>query len=200
MRRGPFRRLAVTVTIGVVTALAVLAAAHVAHAQSGIVKREAWGARPAVTGRMQAHTIKGIIIHHTSARQKKGASLASKLRNLQHFSLNPGRVGKRAKPAWGDVPYHFYIGVSGRTAEGRSLKYAGDTNTGYKTDGWIQIVLEGDFTKEQPAPAQLAALRRLTSELKARYRITGNRISGHNDHASTNCPGPNLKRHIPSLR
>jgi len=36
--------------------------------------------------------------------------------------------------------------------------------------------------------------------LKARYRITGNRISGHNDHASTNCPGPNLKRHIPSLR
>lgn len=169
-------------------------------AQSGIVKREQWGARSAVVKRMRTHKPSGIVIHHTSIRQQKRLSLERKMRGLQSFSQRAGRVGKRRKPAWGDVPYHFYIGASGRVAQGRRLKFAGDTNTRYNTAGWIQIVLEGDFTKEQPRPAQLKSLRYLTKRLVRMYGLSGTRIMAHNDLASTNCPGPNLKKHIRSLR
>jgi hypothetical protein len=158
------------------------------------------GGRTALTERMRVHSISGIIIHHTAVRQQPHVSLEKKMLPLQSFSQRPGKVGKRIKPAWGDVPYHFYIGVSGHTAAGRNLKYAGDTNTRYDTAGWIQIVVEGDFKTDQPRPAQLTNLPRLTSRLIRRYKIPGSRISGHNDHASTDCPGPNLKRYLPILR
>ncbi|GAG54010.1 unnamed protein product, partial [marine sediment metagenome] len=177
-----------------------IACSNLALAESNVLKREAWGAKPAVTSRMRAHKPSGIVIHHTSVRQQRRLSIEKKMRGLQSFSQRPGRVGKRRKPAWGDVPYHFYIGASGRVAQGRSLKFAGDTNTRYSTAGWIQIVLEGDFTKEKPTGGQLTSLRDLTKRLTRRYGISGERITAHNDHASTNCPGSNLKKHIPSLR
>ncbi len=165
-----------------------------------LVTREAWGAKPAIQQRMTEHRPSGLIIHHTSVAQQPKLSLERKMSGLQAFSQRPGKVGKRRKPAWGDVPYHYYIGVSGRIAEGRSLQYAGDTNTNYSTSGWIQVVVEGDFTKEKPAQAQLAALRALTTHLKTTFGITGARITAHDDHASTNCPGSALKRYLPTLR
>jgi hypothetical protein len=171
-----------------------------AFAQPQIVSRQAWGAKSAVTNLMTPHKISGIMIHHTSVKQQPRVSLERKMRGLQGFSMRPGKVGRRSKPAWGDVPYHYYIGVSGRTAEGRDLRFAGDTNTRYQTAGWIQVVLEGDFKSDIPNPAQLSALRNLTAYLKKRHAISGARIAGHNDHASTDCPGPNLKKHLPSLR
>lgn len=171
-----------------------------AHAQTNIVSRTAWGAKPAVTARMKRHKVSGLMLHHTSVRQQPRISLEKKMRGLQGFSMRPGRVGKRKKPTWGDVPYHFYIGVSGRVAEGRNLAYAGDTNTRYSTDGWIQVVVEGDFKKNHPTAAQLTSLKRLFKQLRSKYGIPANRISGHNDHASTDCPGPNLKKYLPSLR
>lgn len=169
-------------------------------ADIAIVSRDAWGAKPAVDARMKRHTPQAIIIHHTSVRQQPKVSLERKMRGLQGFSQREGRVAGRRKPAWGDVPYHYYIGVSGRVAEGRSLDFAGDTNTPYDTQGYIQVVVEGDFTKEKPSDGQVLALRALVAELKSRFNIPGARISGHNDHASTDCPGPHLKKHIPSLR
>ncbi len=171
-----------------------------AMAQAGPISRAMWAAQPAVAARMRPHEISGIMVHHTSARQRPNITLRHKMRRLQRFSLRPGKVGQRHKPAWGDVPYHYYIDASGRLAEGRNLAYAGDTNTRYDTSGWVQIVVEGDFTHEQPNPRQLATLDRLTRHLKQHYAISGKRISGHNDHATTNCPGPNLKRYLPSLR
>jgi len=171
-----------------------------ASAQTNIVSRSAWKAKPAVTQRMRTHKISGIMIHHTSVRQQPKISLERKMRGLQGFSMRPGKVGKRRKPSWGDVPYHYYIGVSGRTAQGRSLKYAGDTNTRYNPAGWIQVVVEGDFKTNVPTGAQIASLRRLTKQLRARYGISAKKISGHNDLASTDCPGPNLKKFLPLLR
>ncbi len=165
-----------------------------------IVSRDAWNAKPAIERLMTRHDPKAIIVHHTSVRQQPRVSLERKMRGLQGFSQREGKVAGRHKPAWGDVPYHFYIGVSGRVAEGRSLAFAGDTNTSYDTSGYIQIVVEGDFTKEEPSAGQVDALRRLVADLKSRFGIPGARISGHNDHADTNCPGPSLKKLIPSLR
>ncbi|MEL7543545.1 MAG: peptidoglycan recognition family protein [Pseudomonadota bacterium] len=174
--------------------------AALAVEKPSIVSRAEWNAKAARTDRMKRQTPREIIIHHTAVRQQPKISLERKMRGLQGFSMRPGRVGLRKKPAWGDVPYHFYIGVSGRIAEGRSLRFAGDTNTRYSVADRIQVVLEGAFDKERPRAKQLAALSQLLGWLTAEYAIAPEKISGHNDHAQTNCPGPHLKAKLPAIK
>jgi N-acetyl-anhydromuramyl-L-alanine amidase AmpD len=186
------------------TLLAALAAAAPTAAEPiavpDIVPRAAWGAKPADTGLMQAQAPREIVIHHTAEPQRPDQSLAQQLQRLQRFSRTAGEVEGRPKPAWGDVPYHFYIDAAGHIGEGRSVAYAGDTNTRYSTANRIQIVLDGHFDKEQPSAAQLRSLDRLVVWLAAKYRVPAARISGHNDHVTTDCPGRNLKSYLPELR
>jgi hypothetical protein len=190
--------------VGLALVLVAFAAALSALAQEGgapdVVRRSAWGAKPADTALMKPQTPHEIVIHHTSVRQQPKLTLEQKLRGLQSFSQTPGTVNARPKPAWGDMPYHFYIDLGGRIGEGRDVKYAGDTNTKYSTANRIQIVLEGHFDKEQPTPAQLQSLDRFVIWLAAKYRVPAGKISGHNDHVPTDCPGSNLKDHLPALR
>jgi hypothetical protein len=171
-----------------------------------IVPRSAWGAKPADTGLMKPQLPREIVIHHTAERQQSELTLAQKLQRLQRFSRAPGTVTApgspdgRPKAAWGDVPYHFYIDSGGRIGEGRDVRYAGDTNTEYDPANRIQIVLEGQFDKEQPTPAQLQSLDRLAIWLAAKYRVAPGKISGHGDHVVTDCPGQGLKAYLPVLR
>ena len=172
-------------------------------AQPELLMRAAWNAKPANINLMRAQSrIKGIIIHHTGERQQPKVSLERKLRGLQSFSTQPAVLGgtKKAKPAWGDMPYHFYIDVSGRIGEGRDVAFAGDTNTGYVTDGFIQVVVEGEFGKETPDPRQLAALDSLVIWLAGRFKVPAAAITGHNDHAKSECPGRNFKPYLTELR
>ena len=182
----------------VAAALASLAAAE--SEAPPIVPRATWGAKPANTEMMKAQTPLEIVIHHTGERQQPKLSLEKKLRGLQSFSQAPGSVNGRPKVAWGDVPYHFYIASDGRIGEGRDVGYAGDTNTKYSTANRIQIVVEGHFDKEEPSPAQLQALDRLVVWLARKYRVPADKITGHNDHVSTDCPGRHLKSYLPTLR
>lgn len=166
-----------------------------------IVPRSAWGARPADPTLMKAHTPREIVIHHTAEPQRPGQTLAQKLQRLERFSRAEGSVENRPKPAWGDVPYHYYIDAAGRIAEGRSIYYEGDTNTPYSTAGRIQVVLEGHFDNEEPGAAQKRALDRLVVWLAAKYQLPAAKISGHSDHVpSSSCPGRNLKSYLPLLR
>ncbi|MGO9984566.1 MAG: peptidoglycan recognition family protein, partial [Rhodomicrobium sp.] len=119
---------------------------------------------------------------------------------LQNFGMKPARVGLLTKPAWGDIPYHFYIDFAGKIGEGRDIDFAGDATTSFDNDGRIQITVEGDFEREQPAEAQLASLRKLVTWLAFQYSITAENISGHGDHDQTNCPGRNLKPFLEDLR
>ena len=166
-----------------------------------IVPRAAWAARPPDVSLMKRQMPRGIVVHHTGEKSAPQLTLGDKLQKLQNFARSAGRVGTSPKPPWGDLPYHFYIDASGRIGEGRSLAFAGDSNTAYDTSDLIQIVLEGHFNVEQPAPAQLIALDRLVTWLAARYRIRAEHISGHSDHVGgTECPGEGLKRYLPDLR
>lgn len=164
-----------------------------------ILSREQWNAAPAKPELMKRQTVREIIIHHTSVRQQPNISLGRKMRGLQGFSMRPGKVGSRNKPAWGDVPYHFYIGVSGGIAEGRSLEFAGDTNTRYDTANRVQVVLEGHFDNERPNAKQIEALKQLLAWLAASHQLSASAISGHNDHAPTDCPGKHLKALFPEI-
>lgn len=173
---------------------------NAAQEPPAIVPRAAWGAKPAEAALMREQSLREIIVHHTSVRQQPGLSLEKKLQGLQAFSQRQGQVGTRLKPAWGDVPYHYYIDVTGRIGEGRALSYAGDTNTKYDTMNRIQIVVEGHFDSEEPSAGQIVALKGLVQWLSTKYKIPGDKISAHNDHAATDCPGRNLKRFMDDLR
>jgi hypothetical protein len=165
-----------------------------------IVSRQAWGARSANEALMKLQTPKAIVIHHTGELQKPKRTLETKLKGLEEFSRKPGKVGAKIKPEWGDVPYHFYIDASGRIGEGRSLAFAGDTNTGYDTSDKIQIVVEGEFEHEQPHAEQLASLRALVVWLASRHAIPPEKITNHSDNAQTDCPGAHLKPFLTELR
>jgi N-acetylmuramoyl-L-alanine amidase len=187
-----------------VTALALTAAIAQAAERSAappIVPRAAWGAKPADASLMKPLEPREIVIHHTGEKRRPQLTLSEKLQKLQRFSQSVGLVGTAPKPPWGDVPYHFYVDAAGRIAEGRSLAFAGDSNTPYDTAGRIQIAVEGHFDEEQPSAAQLAALDRLVLWLAARHRLPAANISGHSDHVdNTQCPGQGLKAHLPTLR
>jgi N-acetylmuramoyl-L-alanine amidase len=164
-----------------------------------ILSRQEWKAKDAI-GKMQTHTLQRITIHHTATPQKEGIIIEKKMQNLQNFSQSEGRLASGGKkPAWPDVPYHYYIAANGQIAEGREIKFVGDTNTDYDPSGHALIVLEGNFEQEQPSSKQLESLRELVAWLSADYKIPTSGIKAHNDYASTACPGVNLKKALPNL-
>jgi hypothetical protein len=165
-----------------------------------MLTRADWGANPPVA-EMKAHKISRITIHHTATLQKPERTLAEKLRALQKFSQTPGTLGNgKAKPAWPDVPYHFYIDCHGEIAEGRNAGFVGDTNTAYDPSGHLLVVLEGNFEEEKPTEQQVTALRNLLASTMARYRINPELIGTHQDFAETLCPGKNLHDLVPAIR
>jgi hypothetical protein len=93
----------------------------------------------------------------------------------------------------------IYLDTAGRIAEGRDVRFAGDTNTGYDTRGHIQVAIEGDFEKEEPTPQQLDAVRDLLAWLTLSWNLKMERISVHKDHAPTDCPGRNFLAVLPTL-
>jgi hypothetical protein len=165
-----------------------------------IVTRAEWGARDPVLP-MREHRIERITIHHTATRQNMARSLADKLRGLQAFSQRDDSLGDgRRKPAWADVPYHYYIAVDGSVGEARSWRYVGDSNTPYDPTGHLLIVVEGNFEDEHLTEAQLRALESLVLTFARRFAVPGERLGAHMDYASTRCPGRNLYAELPRLR
>lgn len=165
-----------------------------------MVSRAAWGAHAPVLP-MIAHTPDRITIHHTGVASKPQLTLEQKLRNLQLFSQREDSLaGGGRKPAWPDVPYHYYIASDGRIGEGRDVHYRGDTNTTYDPTGHILVVVEGNFQIEQPTAAQLESLRRVVEWLAAEWEVGPELIRAHKDYARTECPGVNLYDQLDALR
>lgn len=165
-----------------------------------IVNRAEWGARDPVLP-MREHRIERMTIHHTATRQNVERSLADKLRGLQAFSQRDDSLGDgRKKPAWADIPYHYYIAVDGTVGEARSWRYVGDSNTPYDPTGHLLIVVEGNFEDEQLTEGQMRALESLVTTFARRFNVPGERLGAHKDYASTRCPGRNLYAELPRLR
>jgi N-acetylmuramoyl-L-alanine amidase len=174
--------------------------ASAARADISLVTREQWQAKPP-TAAMKTQKPVAILVHHTGSAMNPEKSLEQKMRGLQRFSQAKEKLKDgRTKPAWPDVPYHFYIAADGRIAEGRAITAVGDTNTGYNPTGFIQIVVEGNFETETPEAAQTTALKTLLASLSKTYAIKPDQILAHNDKAQTACPGKNLKALLPSVK
>lgn len=186
--------------LGMISGVVVSCAIVPPSSQPPVLSRAQWQAQPPVA-EMKTHQIERITIHHTAVKQNPQKTLEQKLSALQKFSQNPGTLGSgKTKPAWPDVPYHYYIDCHGNIGEGRELKFVGDTNTEYDPAGHALIVLEGNFEEEEPTTAQLAALRGMISWLAVQFQVPPDRIGGHKDFAGTLCPGKKLHALIPELR
>lgn len=175
------------------------AMAPCARAAPEVMSRQQWGAHDPVLP-MTRQVPMRITVHHTASRTKPGLSITSKLKNLQSFSQSRSKLADgRTKKPWPDIPYHFYIAVDGKIAEGRPIGFVGDTNTSYDPTGHITIVVEGNFEIEKPSAAELASLKSLIGSLAAQYHIAPALIGVHSDFAQTACPGRNLKGEVRNI-
>lgn len=166
-----------------------------------MLSRKDWNARDALREKMTAHKISYITIHHTAYPQKPQLALEKKMQNLQSFSQTANKLDSgKEKPAWGDIPYHYYVAADGQIAEGREIDFAGDSNTNYDPAGHALIVLEGNFQNETPAAEQVESLEKLVFWLARKYKVSPSAVKGHNDYAATGCPGVNLKNLLEPLR
>lgn len=178
----------------------LLAKASSRTSRPKIVSRKKWKAKDAV-GQVKEHTIRFITIHHTATLQNKKFDIEKKMQNLQNFSQSESRLASgKTKPVWFDVPYHYYIAFDGAIAEGREIKFVGDTNTEYDPTGHALVVLEGNFETEEPSSEQKESLEKLTAWLASKWKVPESAIKAHNDYAATACPGENLKKLLPALR
>lgn len=171
-------------------------------AELELLTRAQWNAKPPVL-EMTPHQVTAITIHHTATPQNFERDPGQTLRNLQAFSQREDVLGNgKRKPAWADVPYHFYIAPNGVIVEGRDLGFQGDTNTRYDLHGQAQVVLEGNFMEEQPTAEQLASLHKLVIALCRQYDVPADRIRTHRDRAEgqTSCPGDALQKEMEGLR
>ena len=164
------------------------------------VPRAAWGAHAPILP-MSEHVAKRLTIHHTATIQNPARTIEQKMAGLQAFSQRDDSLASgKKKPAWADVPYHYYVAVDGAVAEGREWRYAGDTNTGYNPAGHLLVVVEGNFETDTLTSAQRRTLDVLVPALARHFHIAGSMLGGHRDFANTQCPGRNLYAEIPRLR
>jgi hypothetical protein len=150
---------------------------------------------------MRPHAPVRLTIHHTGVRQNAQRTLAEKLRALQQFSQRDDSLADgRRKPAWADVPYHYYVAVDGSVGEARDWRYAGDSNTPYDPAGHLLVVVEGNFERDTLSAAQRITIEHLIPTLARRFSIPADSLASHRDYASTSCPGANLYVELPRLR
>ncbi len=150
---------------------------------------------------MREHVPVRLTIHHTGTQMRFDRSLEAKIKSLQEFSQRDDSLsGGKKKPAWADVPYHYYMSVDGRVAEGREWKYVGDSNTPYDPSGHLLVVIEGSFDKDTLTTAQRQALDILIPALARHFHIPATALASHKDFAETSCPGKNVYSELPRLR
>jgi N-acetylmuramoyl-L-alanine amidase-like protein len=164
------------------------------------VSRAEWGANAPVLP-MTHHVPTRLTIHHTGTVQNPARTIEQKMSGLQAFSQRDDSLASgKKKPAWADVPYHYYVAVDGAVAEGREWRYVGDTNTEYNPAGHLLVVVEGNFETDTLTTAQRRAVDALLPALANHFRIAGSMLAAHRDFAATLCPGRSLYAEIPRLR
>lgn len=139
---------------------------------------------------MKRHSlpITRITIHYTAIKKNPKYDLKFKLRSVVNFSQNKRESFKPA--LWGDMPYHYYIDMTGQMGEGRDPKFRADTNTKYDPNGHITVVVEGDKT-DDVSPAQKAKLFATIKALQNKYGIKAGGVGVHKHYTGDiDCPGP----------
>lgn len=157
-----------------------------------VITTQEWGAAPTRGKFAPRGRLRELIVHHTAFATSGigGTSFEAEARHMRaiqrwHFERRFITIG-----------YHFVISPSGRVFSGRPVNALGAHTKGFNT-GTVGICLMGNFQLEQPAPAALAALHDVRTEIVpggAAVPLKGHRE--HPGHASTACPGRHLLPHV----
>ena len=136
------------------------------------------------------HRITHVTLHHTGSSEPLHPhdDPVAKLRGLQSWGA--------AERNWWDVPYHFLLDLQGRIYEGRDWRFMGETNTSYDPSGHFLISVIGNYERQEPTPAQLAAIADLMAWAIAEFELPLDRIGGHYNYAGTGCPGRHLRQYL----
>lgn len=166
-----------------------IVAPEVVVASAGLVCRDGWGARPARPGGIP-HTPSRMTLHHTAVVLGDNHNIISRLR--QHQAYHQDHHG------WVDIAYHLGVDRKGTIFELRKPEIAGDTATSYDPRGHFLVVCEGDFDQEVATEAQLHGVAVAFAWAAGQFGIPTDTLAGHQDYASTSCPGADLQAHIAS--
>ena len=158
-------------------------------ALAGVVCREGWGARPAGPGGIP-HTISRMTLHHTAVVLGDNRNITSRLRQHQRYHQD--------QQGWIDIAYHMGVDRDGNIFELRTPALAGDTATSYDPTGHFLVVCEGDFDQEVVTEAQLNGAALAFAWAAQTFGVATDTLAGHQDYASTGCPGTDLQAHIVS--
>ena len=168
--------------------------------QPPIIKRSSWGAKSGsgCDSPIYGATTRGAVIHHTAGSNSYTKSdSASIVRATQAYHMN-GRD-------WCDIGYNFLIDKYGQIFEGRAGGIdkpvrAAHSGNGPVNEETMGVSLMGTFTSTEASSAMKSATVDLVAwrfsdygvKAKGTYSLGGktlNRIAGHRNVVSTECPG-----------
>jgi hypothetical protein len=161
-----------------------------------VIARARWSGGDPVPSLMDRMTaVQWVTVHHDGMDPYFGGDEASSRGRLEAI-----RRAHRGK-GWGDIGYHYAVDRSGRVWEARSIAYQGahvkDCNPGN-----VGVLCMGNFDKQTPTQAQLAALNRHINWLLKNYRVSPSHLRTHQEwpNAATACPGVSLQRYMVAAR
>lgn len=162
--------------------------------QLPLIPRSSWDRTPPNRARLSsAGRYSRITVHHEGTDPFYATSHTYVARELRTI------LGSHRARRYGDIAYHLILDYTGRVWEGRSLSYEG-AHVLSNNSGNIGILLLGNFERQRPSSAQIAALNELTRVLRGICGIRRNRIYGHRDLSPSVCPGRQLYPYVSQLR
>jgi hypothetical protein len=160
----------------------------------GVLTRAQWASGRPIPSRMNTMLPVGwITVHHDGMDPFTGEdarAAAHRLDAIRRAHLNLG---------WGDIGYHFAVDRAGNVWEGRPLAWQGAHVKNHNEHN-IGVVALGNFDRQQPTRAQLAALQQHVRLLMSAFRVPAARLRTHQEWAPTACPGRRLQQYMVTAR
>lgn len=147
-----------------------------------IIKRSAWGAKPArPRTRVDDSSRDAFFLHYTTGEELGRTDTAEWVREIQRYHQSKG---------WADIGYSWLVDATGRIFEGRGWEYQTAAADGWNTRGWhVAFLGDDDRGRRDITPAARASIRLLFEVAKTR---AGHELEpmGHRDgNPDTECPG-----------
>jgi len=181
--------------------------------------RSVWGARaPKQSASFSSQLKLGIVHHSASSNAYSPDDVPGILRSIQAYHMD-GR-------GWNDIAYNFVVDKFGRLWEGRGggvdRLVLGGHSLGFNTST-VGVMMLGEYTSTAPSPEAVDTVARVLgwkmflegvdpSSTNVPYTSGGsgtlpagtvgsfNRIIGHRDVGTTECPGNVLYAQLPTIR
>jgi len=168
--------------------------------QPTIIMRSQWGAAKAGTcdSPIYGEQMLGAVIHHTAGSNSyTKAQAAGLVQGVQSYHMK--------SRGWCDIGYNFLVDKYGQIFEGRGggidkMVRAAHSGNGPVNQEAIGVSMMGTFSSTEPSDAMKKSVADLVAwrfslagvPAKGTYKLGGltlNRISGHRNVVSTECPG-----------